>query len=566
MDDLSADDIALMHENNWLNRRVAKQCSKSVSDLTLSDFLNIEKIYYGYDKDGYPEYSERNTTDNIPKSIKFLSNLTNLRINSLSYQIDGLNELPKEIGNLINLTVLNLYFNNLRKLPDSIKNLTNLTSLHLGDNYFNELPNSIESLTNLSNLNLSFNNLTSLPKFIGNLSNLKTLNLSNNSFTLFPNELLNFENPININLNCNFIESFPEENKNLIISEETNLVPNSGKISQLFYGESIPIGLTCSSLNELNNIINNIDYFKSNIWIFTFFPSGRLNKNIPLKAIPIDNSLFDSNGNAIKTGDTYFYIKLKDISDSNPYGYIQKTYNSVVNSTIVNFDAYVKIPVHIVQRNTSVSLKVDEELPIENILEESLKTSDVSNITEEAENTTIQSLDENIISNEGKALSVGRTQAVLVTPNYGLITADVDVADNSTSEKTLNVKFTQPNTMSLTIDPNEIDFGEVNGLTDSSEKTVIASVNSSLPYDLSIKSLNENLTSENGKTIPISKLNVKGEGEYTNIGTTDNIIYTNQPNTNGEEVTHPMNFKLSEMTGYTKGEYATNLRVTATQK
>ena len=437
--DLSDEDITLIHEDNWLNQKVATQCSKFVSDLTLSDFLNIEELYYGTNGHGLPIHSETNKISNIPQSIKFLSNLKKLYINknnliklpneignlsnlenlilgrnnlttlptsignltNLKYlylshnnltelpktignltnlidlylQCNNLTELPKTIGNLINLIDLYLQCNNLTKLPETIGNLTNLTNLDLGKNELLLLPETIGNLTNLidlylqcnnltevvktignlSNLtylDLSDNSLTELPKTIGNLTNLKYLYLNDNNLIELPEKISNLTNLTKLYLNRNLLEYIPKVSSILKISDEYNLVKNSEKVSQLYYTKNITTELTCSSLNELNTIINNIDYFKNNIEIYTNYSSSikKLNKNIVLKVVPTDNSFFDSNGKTIKTGDTYFYIKLSHISDLNPYGYIRKTYNTTDSKT-VNSDDYLKIPVHIVQRN-----------------------------------------------------------------------------------------------------------------------------------------------------------------------------------------------------------------------
>ena len=84
-------------------------------------------------------------------------------------------EIPSEIGNLTNLTNLNLSFNELTgEIPTEIGNLTNLESLNLDYNYLTgEIPSSIGNLTNLTYLLLSDNQLTGeIPSEIGNLTNL----------------------------------------------------------------------------------------------------------------------------------------------------------------------------------------------------------------------------------------------------------------------------------------------------------------------------------------------------------------------------------------------------------
>ncbi len=86
-----------------------------------------------------------------------------------------LSSLPDNIGNLINLTVLDFQHNELKTLPDSIGTLTNLTYLELYDNQLTTLPESIGNLTNLTVLYLGGNAFTILPDSIGNLNNLTEL-------------------------------------------------------------------------------------------------------------------------------------------------------------------------------------------------------------------------------------------------------------------------------------------------------------------------------------------------------------------------------------------------------
>ena len=58
-------------------------------------------------------------------------------------------------------------------MPPEIGNLTNLTYLNLGGNQFTgEIPSQIGNLTNLTDLSFGNNQLTGLPPEIGNLTNL----------------------------------------------------------------------------------------------------------------------------------------------------------------------------------------------------------------------------------------------------------------------------------------------------------------------------------------------------------------------------------------------------------
>ena len=121
-------------------------------------------------------------TGSIPPEIGQLTNLTYL---SLSHtQLTG--AIPSEIGNLINLT--GIWLSNTQitgEIPVEIGNLTNLEEIYLYTNQLvGEIPIEIGNLTNLRNLNLRENSLTgTIPSEIGNLTNLGFLFLNNNQLT-----------------------------------------------------------------------------------------------------------------------------------------------------------------------------------------------------------------------------------------------------------------------------------------------------------------------------------------------------------------------------------------------
>jgi Leucine-rich repeat (LRR) protein len=122
--------------------------------------------------------------ESLPKEIGQLTNLT-----SLDLCDNNLTILPKEIGQLTNLTSLNLWHNELTILPKDIGQLTNLTSLYLNSNKLTSLPKEIVQLTNLTSLDLWQNRLTSLPKEIVQLTNLTSLNLESNKLTILSKEI-----------------------------------------------------------------------------------------------------------------------------------------------------------------------------------------------------------------------------------------------------------------------------------------------------------------------------------------------------------------------------------------
>jgi hypothetical protein len=106
--------------------------------------------------------------------------------------------IPPEIGNLINLNILVLYFNQLtNSIPPEIGNLINLVDLELGVNQLTgSIPPEIGNLINLTDLWLYNNQLTgSIPPEIGNLINLNHLRLNGNQLTgSIPSEIGNLTN------------------------------------------------------------------------------------------------------------------------------------------------------------------------------------------------------------------------------------------------------------------------------------------------------------------------------------------------------------------------------------
>ena len=149
-----------------------------------------------------------------------LGNLTNLTVlNLVSNQLSG--PIPVELGNLTNLTYLYLNINRLSgPLPVELGNLTNLTELNLASNQLSgPIPVELGNLTNLTVLDLWFNGWLSgsIPVELGNLTNLTVLDLSGNQLSgSIPFELGNLTNLTRLSLGNNQLSgSIPVELGNL---------------------------------------------------------------------------------------------------------------------------------------------------------------------------------------------------------------------------------------------------------------------------------------------------------------------------------------------------------------
>lgn len=137
----------------------------------------------------------------------FLNNAPTLEITELKLDDLNLEFLPREVGKLTNLKILNLKNNILTQLPD-LSTLTNLKILNLESNNFTEFQilsewaqlqmlnlanNQLKKITGLSNapllksLQLNGNDLEKID--LSALSHLRELGLGSNKFTELPDDL-----------------------------------------------------------------------------------------------------------------------------------------------------------------------------------------------------------------------------------------------------------------------------------------------------------------------------------------------------------------------------------------
>jgi Leucine-rich repeat (LRR) protein/GTPase SAR1 family protein len=179
--------------NNALNKHILSRLVEFgiITDGEYKHYGDITEILCEYDH-----------LKELPKEIGQLINLTSLEL----CDCFELKELPKEIGQLINLTSLKLHnCFGLKELPKEIGQLINLTSLYLPDcGKLEELPKEIGQLINLTSLDLSeCGELEELPKEIGQLINLTSLDLSEcGELEELPKEIGQLINLTSLNLSC----------------------------------------------------------------------------------------------------------------------------------------------------------------------------------------------------------------------------------------------------------------------------------------------------------------------------------------------------------------------------
>ena len=136
-----------------------------------------------------------------------------------------------EIGQLVNLQVLELYDNKLTTICPEIGQLVNLRTLNLPYNKITTICPEICQLVNLQKLDLSFNKITTIYPEIGQLFNLQNFNIYGNEIEYMPPNVQrildrqkNTQNIYNDNQNVHnhyIQESFRKSVNNLIKNKPT---------------------------------------------------------------------------------------------------------------------------------------------------------------------------------------------------------------------------------------------------------------------------------------------------------------------------------------------------------
>ncbi|MFZ5954683.1 MAG: leucine-rich repeat domain-containing protein [Candidatus Dependentiae bacterium] len=142
---------------------------------TITTFLaalkKLNMVFLSYNK--LPE---------LPDTITEIGISTSIFANQYDFSHNLLNKLPENIGDISKnqRAFLFLQSNKLKQIPISIGNLHNLSRLDLSNNDLNRLPDEIGNCTELRILTLNNNKLDKLPESITKLINLQDLQIMDN--------------------------------------------------------------------------------------------------------------------------------------------------------------------------------------------------------------------------------------------------------------------------------------------------------------------------------------------------------------------------------------------------
>ena len=197
--------------------------------ITKIDLINVLKRQINkrtlklIDLSKYKNYDTMNTESQ--QALLYLPNLEKLNIGvdilndklwqltkliSLELRFDS-GQLSPNIGNLINLTILDISECPITELPTTIGLLTKLTYLKVIETRIKYIPTELGLLTNLTTLIFNDTNIEGLPAEIGNLTKMDNLDLARNGICILPTELGKLINLTELLLHHNTFTSLPTE-------------------------------------------------------------------------------------------------------------------------------------------------------------------------------------------------------------------------------------------------------------------------------------------------------------------------------------------------------------------
>ncbi|XP_053561111.1 leucine-rich repeat-containing protein 58, partial [Bombina bombina] len=134
--------------------------------------------------------------------------------------------LPKELGTMRNLEVLNLSGNQFEEIPSQVLQLQTLKTLSMGGNRLKSIPADIDNMISLEFLYLGGNFITSIPPELANLPYLSYLVLCDNRIHSVPPQLAQIHSMRSLSLHNNLLTYLPREILSLVHLQELSLRGN----------------------------------------------------------------------------------------------------------------------------------------------------------------------------------------------------------------------------------------------------------------------------------------------------------------------------------------------------
>ncbi|XP_057668841.1 protein flightless-1 [Diorhabda carinulata] len=197
--------------------------------------------------------------DRFPCAVSSMTGVQWLKLDRTN-----LEEIPKEMGNLLKLEHLSLTRNHLEKLYGELTELNCLRTLNLRHNNIKTsgIPAELFHLEELSTLDFSHNNLKEVPEGLDKAKSLLVLNLSNNQIESIPNSLfINLTDLLFLDLSENNLETLPPQTRRL--ANLQTLILNNNPLGH-FQLRQLPSLLNLETLH-MRNTQRNLNNFPTNL-------------------------------------------------------------------------------------------------------------------------------------------------------------------------------------------------------------------------------------------------------------------------------------------------------------
>lgn len=342
----------------WFLEMVAAIKNIDISEVTINDIKNIEKIKY--DSEKIPEGSS------IPKLIGRFEELTYIKVSGSyaayrydileSLETDGnLSRISKDISKCKKLNDVDFSFNNITEVPDELFNMKNIISLDFSCTALKRIDGVLDKICNLENLEdldlsatgLNLNDIKNLKE----LRNLKKLDISSNGLNcdikdiceninvmdkldingniIYGNGkyLLKYNEEVNVDCSDNFIYFSDEDIKsfekysngyrtvcyNFYNTDAVESSTNKEVLSiySTINDRKIEKGTSIDEIKESYLTSLRMTYFNG---VYSGMITNIFKERVPYTLDIKNQELFDENGIAIKDGVATIEIKYDDES------------------------------------------------------------------------------------------------------------------------------------------------------------------------------------------------------------------------------------------------------------